>query len=50
MFSSCIISNLKTYNGLVGCFKFYSMLTFVGYLTPNLFFLQIVGSISNNSV
>ena len=36
---------------LVGwLFGVYGISTFVGYLTPNPFFLHIISSISNNSV
>ena len=39
-------------NRLVGWLVgwFYGITTFVGYLPPNPFFLQIISSISNNSV
>ena len=39
------------YESLVGSlFGFYDMSTIIGYLMPNPFFIQIIFSISNNSV
>ena len=44
-------SRIELYIKQVGwLFKFYGISTFIGYLMPDLFFIQINDSISNNSV
>ena len=48
--SSILRNSLIMVGWLVGYLGFYGISTFVGYLTQNSFFMQIVSSISNNSV
>ena len=48
-FKYCNLTQIILFS-LVRLFGFYGISTFIGYLMPNPFFLQINSSISNNSV